>query len=496
MLLRAHIPFGVIRAAAGVVRGVAKWAYHAVQPSKKRTNPTSQNRSEDAELTPTERAQLLAAGRELHRNFALVGWAVRKHLDYVSTFTFQGKIADETKNAQLEAFVAKWSHKDNFDIARRHDLRRFTRLAEARRTVDGDVFIVKLANGKVQAVEADRIRSQLSGMPNSIVPDPSRLIHGVYVDEWGAAEQYCLYRRSTWNSWIKGPGTFQFERMLDAKWVYHHAYYDRFDQTRGISPLASVYNALVDLYESWDYALAKMKISQLLGLVITRAAADSMGETIEPGTEDDDQPKYNVKLEKDPFKLELDPGDDAKFIDSKNPSSEFQQFSQTMIMLVLKAFDIPYSFYAENFSNYSGSRQALLQYEQSADSRRAENRDMLNDLTAWRVAKAIEEGDPDLAGIELKDLRWEWVSSALPWIDPLKEVTAQAAAVDRGFTSTPQVCKEQGRDAYEVAKEQADYELKVKTYRESLGLPGIPASNPVTYTELVAHQGGNNATAA
>lgn len=169
--------------------------------------------------------------------------------------------------------------------------------------------------------------------------------------------------------------------------------------------------------------------------------------------------------------MELEPGDEAKFIDSNNPSNEFQDFSRMMLMLVLKALDIPYSFYSEDFSNYSGSRQALLQYEQSAESRRAENRDMLNDLTSWRVAKAITEGDPDLAGIELKDLRWEWVGSALPWIDPMKEVTAQAAAVDRGFASTPGVCKEQGRDAFEVAKEQADYELKVKTYRESLGLP-------------------------
>lgn len=485
---------------------LTKWAYDAVVPSIKRQQPTGVLRSEDAELTRNERAKLVSAGRDLHRNFALLGWAVRKHLDYVSTFKFQAKGADEKKNNQIEAFVAKWSNRKNFDAAQRHNLQRFLRLLEQRRTIDGDVFVYKLANGRVQAIEGDRIRSPLGGvveMQNAIgqkLADGTKVVHGVVIGEFGEATGYMLSRRT--GSFINGQGATQFtyERTLPAEHVYHHAYWDRFDQTRGISPLAAVYNTLRDVYESFDYALAKMKLSQLLGLVFYRDAADSVGDLEEdPNSNDADgtaEPKYKVDFGKNIFKLELDGGDRAEFLESKNPSNEFQQFSQTMIALILKAFDIPYSFYAENFSNYSGSRQALLQYEMSAEQRRCDNRDLLNELTAWRLKMAIDDGDPDLAGVTVEDLRWEWVAAALPWIDPVKETAANAMAVDRGFTSTPRVCKEQGGDAWEIAKEEADFRKKVHDYYVNVLKMDPPVWGPVSYTEVLTAKEPSNATAA
>ena len=505
MLLRVSNPFPSIAK-------VAQWAYDAVKGSLKRPSPTGVNRSGDADLLPAQRAQMVSAGRDIHQNFALVGWAVRKHLDYVSTFTFQGKLENAEHNARVEAFVKKWSAKENFDVAQRHDLRRFIRLAEQRRLLDGDVFIAKLdgekrIKGKVQALEGDRIRSRYGehgGLATPAGQTPPEVIQGVEIDEWGAATSYHVWRRR------RGGTGFEFEKPMKAKWVFHHFYIDRFDQTRGVSPFAPVYNTLTDLYKGFDYALAKMKLSQLLGFIVTRTSAEELGEheeipTIDPAT-GQRKIKYKVKLGDDPIKMELDPGEDVKIVESAQPSREFQSFSQTLIALVLKALDIPYSFYAENFSNYSGSRQALLQYEQSADNRRAENRDLLNDLTLWRLKMAIEDSDPDLAGITLDELRWEWVASALPWIDPVKEVTANIAAVANGFDSTPGVCKAQGRDAFEIAKEQADYEKKIGDYRESIGLPRVPASNAVSYAQLAAlsmapdpapsQEGAKHATAA
>lgn len=477
----------------------AKWAYDAVANTNKRKPRDGIQRSEDAELQPTQRAKLLSAGRDLRRNFPLLGWAIRKHLDYVSTFTFQAKGNNAEANAKIEAFVKNWSQKENFDIAGRHSLERFVRLSEEARLVDGDIFIAKLSSGYVQAIEGDRVRNPL-GMDLDF-RNLERMIHGVVINEYGRSLQYAVSKRGSVAPFGQGGGNFIFERMLPASDVIHHAYFTRFDQVRGISPLAGAYNSLTDLYESFDYALAKMKLSQLLGFVIYSDAQTPVGDT-EVNTvpsEDDEEgtasPKYSVDLGKAPFKLELAERDRAEFIESHNPSTEFQNFAQTMISLVLKAIDLPYSFYAENFSNYSGSRQALLQYEQSAEQRRRENRDVLNNLTAWRLKKAIEEGDPLLQGVTVDDLCWEWVASALPWIDPMKEVAANSAAVDRGFTSTVRVCKEQGLDAFEVAKEQADYELRVKKYRESIGLPGVPVSNPVTYKELVANDPVNNQAA-
>jgi capsid protein len=477
------------------------WAYDAISPTNKRQSPSGVLRSEDAELTQSQRGKLVSGGRDLHRNFALLGWAIRKHLDYVSTFTFQAKGEREDARRKIEAFVKKWSRPENFDIAGRHGLERFIRMGEESRVTDGDFFIAKLNTGHVQAIEGDRVRNQLGKGFDWQTND--RLIHGVLVNEYGRAMKYSVNRRGGTGQLSTGSTTFVFERWLDAGDVIHHAYFTRFDQVRGVSPLAPVYNGLRDLYEAFDYALAKMKVSQLLGLIVYSDATNAMeteeNEVPEGNDLDDDDseavPKYAVNFGKSTFKLELEGKDRAEFIESKSPSAEFQSFTQTMVALVLKAFDIPYSFYAEDFSNYSGSRQALLQYEQSAEQRRKDNREVLNNLTSWRLRKALEENDPDLDGVTEEDLVWEWVAASLPWIDPLKETTANAAGVDRGFTCVPDVCKEQGKDAIDIATRQANYERDVIKIRTERGLPGVPSASPITYTE-VSNNVASDSTAA
>lgn len=494
----AFSAWGFTKGIGSAIASPFKWGFDAIKATNKRQAPNSVNRSGDADLNQFERARLLSTGRDLRNNFELLGWAVRKHLDYVSTFTFQGKCPDEVKNKKIEAFVLKWSHKDRFDVAARHNLQRFIRLAEERRMIDGDIFIYKLADGTVQAIEGDRIRNHSGSLIG--LSEDFQMIQGVIVNGSGKALKYALHKRTRSVSDFSQAGGFVFEDMLPHEYVFHHAYWLRFDQTRGISPLAGVYNALRDLYESFDYALAKMKISQLLGLVVFRDSKDSLGDeqdnTAEVDEDGNPKPRCTVDIGKSPFKLELEGPDRAEFIESKNPSAEFQAFAQLMISLVLKALDIPYSFYAENFSTYSGSRQALLQYEQSAEHRRNDNRDLLNDLTAWRLKMAIDAEDPDLAGVTVEDLQWEWVSASLPWIDPIKEVAANTAAVQQGFTSTVAVCKEQGTDAFAIAEEQANYELRVMKMRLEKGLPAFPTSAPVTYTEVVDSKDQPNAQAA
>ena len=122
--------------------------YDAVHAKNKRQAPTGILRSEDSELPPTERRKLLSATRTLHRNFSVAAWMIRKHLDYVSTFSFQARTGDGDLDDSLERLVRWWSQPVNFDVTGRFGLQRFTRLAEMRRTVDGDMGVLKLSRGE------------------------------------------------------------------------------------------------------------------------------------------------------------------------------------------------------------------------------------------------------------------------------------------------------------------------------------------------------------
>ena len=443
--------------APGFARRVAQAAayvfgYDAAKQTTRRKAPDRKQQSEDKELNTADRAAVISAAREIRRNFAIASWGIRKHLDYVATFAFRARTPDRTFNRNLETWVERWADPANFDAAGRHSLYRWIRLAESSRTVDGDLLAIQYADGTVGAIESDRIRTptDAAAMTNRQAKD---ITHGVRTNKAGRAIEYAVHTRGD------VANSFTFERWVPARNAWLHAYYDRFDQTRGIGLLTPAINTFRDVYEGIDYATAKAKVTQLFALVTFRQAAEAAGLIAEEDAEDSDDPRYTVDFGAGPVHLDLEPGDDAKFLESASPPIEFQQFIQNVIAAALKGIDIPYSFYAENFSNYSGSRQALLQYEQSADDKRRENRYLLDRLTAWRMGLAIADRELILpANVKQQDITWEWMPAGIPWIDPQRDITAHNTALDMRVTSRQRICRERNVDFYDVADELADEE--------------------------------------
>lgn len=454
-------------------------AYAAADEDHRRKSVSSSLLSEDSHLPPEKRRRLVANGRDLARNFSIAAWMIRKHLDFVSSFRFQPSTQDEQFNQRLQAFVAKWGRRKNCDVAGRHTLRRMLRLAEARRVVDGDVFLLKLRDGRLQAIEGDRIRRPVLGLPAGLQAD--QWAHGVQTDKAGRALRYMLCQRTS--------SGFQYERTLQARNVAQLAYYDRFDQTRGISPLASALNPLRDTYEGYGYALAKAKLSQLFGLVIyrdsleqvtntddTRAAEDE-GET---GSELDDEleeDRYDMSLSDGPWKLELDPKDRAEFFETKSPPTELQQFMTVMVLTALKALDLPFSFFDESFTNFYGSRGGVQQYLSSCKSKREDLAETLDELTAWRITLAIIDGELELpADWTLENVTWDWIPAGLPWWDKLKEAKGALEMIALGLSSPQAECQEIGRDfltnikqTAEAVQIAADYKLAL-SFMEKMAL--------------------------
>lgn len=443
-------------------------AYDATETKARRKQASGLLVTEDNELTRKKRRQLISGNRDLARNYAAAAWAIRKHLDYVATFTFQARTSDEGLNQDLEDYLATYNNRENCDIGARHPLDRMVRIAEARRIIDGDCFILKLRDGRLQPIESERIDTP------SDAGNADEWTHGIKTAPGGAAISYALCSRTQY-----GRSAGPLEREIPAAYVIHHAQFDRFEQVRGISPLAAAYNTLRDTYEAFDYALAKLKVSQLFTMAFYRDAVDPVGSITPQPTDGDTTTadKYDVDFGRGPVKLELDPGDRAEFLEAKTPSAEFQNYTQAMIGLALKALDIPFSFYDEAYSNYSGSRQALLMYEQSAQAKRNDVRIILNHITQWRLALAVAAGDILIPrNVSITARNWEWVAAGIPWIDPLKEINADIAAIGAGLDSTPAVCKRSGTDAYDLARQESAYQ----TYRASLGL--APAGGPAAIT--------------
>jgi lambda family phage portal protein len=434
-------------------------AYDAVASSTRRRDIPINLRSEERVLRQVDRDKLISANRTLRRNASIVAWAIRKHLDYVSTFTFQCRTDNPEVNGNVESLISDYSRPENCDVTGRFTLAGLTRMAEAMAITDGDCLWMKLSDGRVQLIEGDRVRTPnaLGDYVGQIVPE--NFYQGVERTDAGRPTRYAICDRAPYSN------LFTLRTVLPAKYVLHYGYFDRYDQTRGISPLASAVNTFCDIYEASEYALAKMKLTQLFALKLKRAADVSA---------DGDTNPYKFDFGKGPQVLDLDPGDDAGFLESETPSVEFQQFMSTGIAIGLKSLDIPYSFFDESHTNYSGARQALLQYEQSAEQKRRNLRQLLNNLTTWRLGLYVADGELVLpAGMTVDDLKWEWVGAGLPWIDPQKEATADAMLINSGLKSRTEITKERGRDWKEVADELAAEQQYLAEKNVAVTMPSV-----------------------
>ena len=434
------------------IAGMFQSGYDAIRTNGKRKAVSSILKHEDQELKNGDRHKMLGAARDLSRNFALVAWAIRKHLDYVSMFDFQSRTGNAELDAQIETLMAEWQRPQNCDAAGRFPFRKMLRLFEACRTKDGDVFALKLQSMQLQALEADRIRQ-----PEDVEgTEETAWINGVRVNAAGGLAEVAIYDRV-------GNGRFIWNRNVPASRIIQHGYFERFDQVRGISPLAAAINSFRDVYEGIDYALAKMKVEQLFALVFYRDAQDSVG--IASGT---DANGYQVDFGKGPVQLDLDPGDKADFLKSDNPGSNTREFIGVVLAIALKALDLPFNFYDESHTNFFGSRAAWLLYDRSCHSKRDDVAEFLRKITVWLYQGWIVSGQlVPPAGARVSDLAFEWVHRGMPWWDPAKEISGNVAAIKAGLDNPYRICKEAGRGEFE---ENIDAIARAQQYAAERGV--------------------------
>ncbi len=433
--------------------------YDATKSSPRRRRAATSTKSEDRELTTQGRQALSSSGRDLARNLSLAGFVIRKHCQYVAKADFKCSIPKQPEyNALVKKFIWYWSRRENCDLSKRHSLPDLLYLWEIHRIIDGDIGIIKLANGRLQSIEGDRVRN-----PPEPAGDGYEWIHGVKVGRNNQAFKYAVHTR--------GPGGgFTFERTVPADNMLLCGYCNRIDQIRGVSLLAPAINQFQDVYEGIEYALAKAKLTQKLGLLTTR---------INDGADPDDFDEFGKEITdktKEVFgsgvmHLDFSDGDDARIIESATPSTQFQQFVQNVIQIAFAALDIPYSFFDGTKTNYYGIRGAHDDYIESCQQKQRGLIDALHELTDWRLRMAVMDGElpPPPNGMSVDDLLWhcDWIGARLPLWRLIEDAKGYMIANDCGFLTPRKTTGLYGQDFDENLAEMAE----VIAYAKTLNVP-------------------------
>ncbi len=136
-----------------------KFEYDALTPAGKRKAAPARVIREDSELLGGKRIKLQANARDIAKNFSIAGWACRRHLDYVSSFSFNPTTTDRGLNKELQALMEVQSRPLNCDRGGRCSREKMFRLLEMSRVLDGDIGMVRLRDGRTQLIESDLIKN-------------------------------------------------------------------------------------------------------------------------------------------------------------------------------------------------------------------------------------------------------------------------------------------------------------------------------------------------
>jgi len=438
-------------------RKAAQMSYYGAEDKGRRQAPSSRTKSEDIVLRPPKRKKLVATARDHYRNYALMAWAIRRHLDYVSKFSPLVRTGNDELDNYLESRLKQHGKKRNFDVAKRHSRDSMMRLFEMLKVTDGDCGLHKVEGGYLQGIEGDRIR-EAEGTNE----------HGLTVDNFGATTGYAVWNRDT-----GGGGGFEFAGMIPADQMCFDGFYSRFDQTRGISPLASALNMCTDAHEAFEWTQLKIKFHAILGLQINRAttseATDGFPttESLDYDTDANGVQTAENRYEFDPSGLtmfDMDPGESVQPIESNTPAQEFTDYSMLMIRLILLALDIPYTAFDSMSASFSARIADREEYEKSAQHKRKKNCEILEEVYEWILGDWWME-DATLrnlatgAGIASADAlndRIEWTGQSTPWLDKLKEVNGDAVAIANGLDSRSRIVKRRHGVSFEdIARELA-----------------------------------------
>jgi len=352
------------------MKNYVKLFYDAIRPKGTRRPLYISQRSEDRELTRWDRNALVSTTRDLIRNAPVASSALRRHLQYVANYRFRASTSDRDFNRALEERVAIWSRRENCDASGRSNFAELMRIVEACRTLDGDVGIVKRADCRLQIVEGDRIRN-----PKDAGDAAEDWIHGIRCDRDGRALEYSVWSRG------KG-GSMEFEKAVDASNFELIAYRIRRDQARGVSPFAPVVAAISQLNDCYEYALAKMKLEQQVGLVSKTSTGRLAGYNDRNGATSDEEAERRAKafFGDDTLYLALGTDDSIEFVNSNTPSQNFQTFTQAVTRQIYMALDLPYSFYDGSQLTFAGNKGEYEQYLDTVSIKQEPVIEILDDM--------------------------------------------------------------------------------------------------------------------
>jgi lambda family phage portal protein len=376
---------------------------------------------------------------------------------------------DALANAIMEQGFADWCRPGICDMSGRFSFRKVQELSIETAGRDGEMFL-RIVRGQaarnkygfaLQLIEPDYVDET----HNVTLQNGNVIRLGVEIDLWRRPIAYWI-KKFTPGMDIYGAPLVATEReRIPAADMIHFYDPERADQTRGISWLVQ---SMIRMRHLGGYEEA--------AVVNARAGASKMG-FYKPGlggeeyTGDSTSDQGNPVSSVEPGVNEiLPPGWEFIPYEPKYPDQQYDGFVRATLRGMSAGLGVAFSSLSNDLSdvNFSSIRAGLIEERETWKALQKLFVEMVNDrvFSEW-LLMSLTTGAINLPLSRFDKFNVpKWTGRRWAWVDPLKDVEANRAAVAAGFKSATQVINEMGGDREDVYQEIAQ-DLE---YAESLGL--------------------------
>ena len=415
----------------------SKFAHKALESNNRRPLPSTVVNSVEQDLQFHKRPLAYNSALELEENLALIGWALRTWLGFTSSFKFQANTGDAERNALLEAHVAERTRARYCDVQRSASLWQMLRAYAGLRFLFGHSLILKAQGGKLQHIEGWQIAK------GKDAPKEVNSAGLVLSPDGFAIDKFAL---------CKGPSTGDLTHWTLADWT--DCIFDKFcmrpSAFLGVSPLLPAMDTARYYMSASEFYWFKIKIASMFGLAVYGDDATSGSLGFQYATAGQ-TPDTKTAATKKPLQFDLRPGlklhlnkdSRAEFLESKSPPAEFLAFAKHSIRLILSTFNLPYSLFDSEASNYSSMRGDFNLFKQSCLEERDKNQQAGHDALE-HLLKYDDAAGTLPKGLKFDAIDWELVPTATFILDAGKEVDAITKKIAIGACTYDDAARELG----------------------------------------------------
>ena len=442
--------------------------------------------SADAELVPEIRRLVVSRSRfEVANNGYLAG--ILRTLAYDTNGTGPrlqlrpdsvGLLFPKDANSYASRCLSR-REKRFHKYARRINLAEKLRLARLAKARDGEVFIQKVINPRIDAVnnidlvlyEAEQVGSLISQDVDGYYKNGSpKEVDGILYDRCGNPTYYRFWRI---HPGAQGGGSAGEYSLVPANAVIHYASHARPGQHRGFPEIAASLTVFNDLRRYSNAVVAAAETAAVISFLLetdTIYDADEFDLSDELDENGKRMKKINftdvVPIAKNAG-VALPEGWKAHQLKAEQPTTTYSGFVDAKLNEAARALSMPFNVAKGNSAGYnyaSGRLDHQVYHRMIAVERQTIEYTILDRVfETWESIDKILHPEDYPAEAEYYHV-WMW--DGFEHSDPAKESNAQSMRLANGTTTLAEECAARGKD-YEAVLRQLAHE---KNLKEQLGL--------------------------